>query len=70
VPVIGLIDRASGILRSQWQATNAAAAKLDARLSCSLLHIVGEAIAELQQRPFAERIIAEQETMCRSMEAC
>jgi DNA-binding MarR family transcriptional regulator len=44
------------LLHIQWEATNRAAAKLDAELSASLLQTVGEAIAALQRRSFADRI--------------
>jgi DNA-binding MarR family transcriptional regulator len=46
-------------LHMQWEATRLAAKLLDAELSASLLDIVGEAIGALQQRSFAERILAE-----------
>ncbi|KQQ84656.1 MarR family transcriptional regulator [Xanthomonas hortorum pv. hederae] len=43
-------------LQHQWAATNAAAAQLDAELSSPLSAILKEAIAALNQRPFATRI--------------
>ena len=46
-------------LHVQWEATTRAAEALDRELSASLLGIVGEAIAALQQRSFGERIAAE-----------
>jgi hypothetical protein len=44
------------LLHIQWAATNRAAAKLETELSASLLQTVGEAIAALQRRSFADRI--------------
>ncbi|QJD69934.1 MarR family transcriptional regulator [Xanthomonas campestris pv. badrii] len=43
-------------LQRQWAATNAAAAQLDAELSVPLTAILAEAIAALNERPFAHRI--------------
>jgi len=45
-------------LQRQWAATNAAAAQLDAELSAPLSAVLSEAIAALNQRPFATRIAA------------
>lgn len=45
-------------LQRQWAATNAAAAQLDAELSVPLSAVLSEAIAALDQRPFATRIAA------------
>ncbi|MCL1524141.1 MarR family winged helix-turn-helix transcriptional regulator [Xanthomonas nasturtii] len=45
-------------LQRQWAATNAAAAQLDAELSVPLSAVLAEAIAALNQRPFAHRITA------------
>ena len=45
-------------LQRQWAATNAAADHLDAELSVPLTGVLGEAIAALNQLPFAERITA------------
>ncbi len=45
-------------LQRQWAATNAAAAQLDAELSVPLSAVLAEAIAALNQRPFAARITA------------
>lgn len=45
-------------LQRQWAATNAAAAQLDAELSVPLSAVLVEAIAALNQRPFANRITA------------
>ncbi len=50
--LVGMIP----VLHLQWQATQAAAERLDLELSASLLDIVGEAIMALQRRSFAERI--------------
>jgi DNA-binding MarR family transcriptional regulator len=44
------------LLHIQWVATNRAAAKLETELPASLLKTVGEAIAALQRRSFADRI--------------
>jgi DNA-binding MarR family transcriptional regulator len=45
-------------LQRQWAATNAAATQLDAELSVPLSAVLSEAIAALNQRPFAARIAA------------
>ncbi len=43
-------------LERHWAATNAAARALDEELSAPLSNLLGEAIAALERRPFAERI--------------
>ena len=50
-------------LQRQWAATNAAADQLDAELSVPLTGVLGEAIAALNQHPFAERITAAAATL-------
>jgi DNA-binding MarR family transcriptional regulator len=47
------------LLHTQWAATNRAAVRMETELSASLLQTVGEVIAALQRRSFAERIADE-----------
>lgn len=46
------------LLHQQWAATDAAAEALDSELTASLRELAGEAIAQLEQRSFRERIAA------------
>jgi DNA-binding MarR family transcriptional regulator len=59
--IVDLTPRARALLPAlerRWQATNAAAAQLDAELSAPLSGLLLETIAALEHKPFGERIAA------------
>lgn len=59
--IVALTEAAHAIvpaLRRQWAATEAAAQTLEAELAMPLSALVRDAIAALEQRPFAERLAA------------
>lgn len=66
--VVSLSRRGQALLpklESHWEATNAAAAELDAELSARLTQCVEEAIAALESRSFKARIHAKQQLIAR-----